>query len=137
MDNHRAWLVRTTKNASFHDIDRKTGINHSGLARKFREGKPLSAEQVIAIATAYGHSSYKALVETGFLPDESDRAETPEEISARIQADIEKLERLAEEKSNIIPIRPRHEYDPTQGIPDDAVADNSPDTKGDLDDLDP
>lgn len=98
----------------------------------------MSAEQVIAIANAYGHSSYKALIETGFLPDESNRAETPEEISARIQADIEKLERLAEEKSNnIIPLRPRREYDPTQGIPNDAVADSSPDTEGDLDDLDP
>lgn len=137
MTTHEEWLRNVTNGDSNREIDRRTGINYSALGRKLRNNGKLSAEYVLAIARGYGLSEVQALIDTGHLPPRKVQQETAEEIAARIKRDVRTLAEMAEKKSNIIPLRPRREYDPTQGIPDDAVADNSPNTEGDLDDLDP
>lgn len=137
MTTHEEWLRNVTNGDSNREIDRRTGINYSALGRKLRNNGKLSAEYVLAIARGYGLSEVQSLIDTGHLPPREANQETAEEIAARIERDVRTLARMAENNSNIVTLRPRREYDPTQGIPDDAVADSSPDTEGDLDDLDP
>ena len=134
MNDHKTW-VRNATGDSIRAVARKLGINEGNFNGKVNAG--LTAELVMRVADAYGLSRVQSLIDTGHLPPREAHQETAEEIAARIKRDVRTLAEMAENNSNIIPLRPRREYDPTQGIPDDAVADSSPDTEGDLDDIDP
>ena len=134
MNDHKTWVKNATGD-SIRAVARKLGINEGNFNGKVNTG--LTAELVMRVADAYGISRVQALIDTGHLPPREAHQETAEEIAARIERDVRTLAEMAGEKSNIVQFRPRREYDPTQGIPNDAVADSSPDTEGDLDDLDP
>lgn len=111
MKADRKWLTTVTNGDSLHEVDRKTGLDNSGMSRKFRQGKTLSAEQVIAVARGYGIDPVQALRDTGYLPQEP-HTETPEQLAERIKADVDRLAAKAGQ-SNIIPM-------PAKNTPDVA-----------------
>src|SRR5690625_335507 len=62
------WYTNTVKDDSVSAVARKSGVVQTTLNRHVNEQK-LTAEEVIAIARAYGASAVRALVETGHLTD--------------------------------------------------------------------
>ena len=109
MKADRKWLTAVTNGDSLHEVDRKTGLDNSGMSRKFRQGKTLSAEQVIAVARGYGIDPVQALRDTGYLPQEPHK-ETPEQLAERIKADVDRLASKLQE-SNVIPLHPDRQSD--------------------------
>lgn len=112
MQANREWLTSVTNGDSLHEVDRKTGLDNSGMARKFRQGKTLSAEQVIAVARGYNLDPVQALRDTGFLP-QNPAEETPEQLAERIKADVDRLASKIQE-SNVIPIHAENAPDVAQ-----------------------
>lgn len=136
MTSHEQWLTNAT-GKTLHAIALEMSVDPSNFSKKVKRG--LTSDYILEICGRFGLDPIEALQMTGKIPQAGSdaREETASEIKTRIKRDVETLAEMAENNSNIIPLRPRREYDPTQGIPDDAVADSSPDTEGDLDDLDP
>ena len=154
---HTEWAATITKGDAVNAIATKSGIVHRTFARQMERGK-ISAENVIAIATAYGHHPVGALVDTGYLDEkwaqQIDPAHTlrmvtedqlADEVLRRMKLgqahgaldepiDALAARREAKKSNNPAPtVRNRHQ---DIDMPDDAVADSSPEVGGTLDDYD-
>lgn len=66
MMNHNEWVEHVAPGESNRDIARAAGVPMRTLYSQ-RERSALAAENVIAIAVAYGHHPVGALVDTGYL----------------------------------------------------------------------
>lgn len=69
---HIDWLKKTANDDSARGIARKTGLNAKTVSNQINRNS-ITAENVIAIARAYGAHPVGALVDTGYL-DEKDAA---------------------------------------------------------------
>lgn len=154
---HSEWFERVTED-SVRGTAKTIGIPQRTLAAQLNREK-LSPENVIAIAIAYGHHPVGALVETGYLDkkwatqvdpihalhmvtedqlvDEVLRRMKLGKAHGALNEPIDSLAARREAKKSNMPtpdVR-RPAYD--DGMPEDAVADSSPEVGGTLDDLDP
>ncbi|WP_426707582.1 hypothetical protein ACEN2D_02390 [Corynebacterium auriscanis] len=156
---HKDWLNDLLRGDSMRQASHKVGYAQTTLQRQADRGS-LSPEMVIALCRAYDHPAVEGLVETGYLfPHE---VETPgvnlvlpkatnrqllEEINRRSDPearhlftatddhDVVDLDEDAEVFEFAPPTTPAVEQRPyDNGMPDDAVADSSPEVGGTLDD---
>lgn len=134
MTSHEQWLTNAT-GKTLHAIALEMSVDPSNFSKKVKRG--LTSDYILELCGRFSLDPIDALQKTGKIPTNEPATKTADQLRNRINRDVETLAQIANEKSNIVQFRPRREYDPTQGIPNDAVADSSPDTEGDLDDLDP
>lgn len=150
---HNAWFEKVTQD-SVRKAAKYVGLTHRTLAYQLEKGS-LSPENVIAIAIAYGHHPVGALVDTGYLdekwaqqidPAHTLRMATEDQLADEVlrrmklgqahgalDTPIDELTERRSKKSNkTTPIVEQRPYD--NGMPDDAVADSSPEVGGTLDD---
>ena len=156
---HNEWIGQLIGEDSYRTAAAKIDSNGSTITRQLQRGA-LSPEMVIALCRAYDHPAVEGLVETGYLfPHE---VETPgvnlvlpkatnrqllEEINRRSDPearhlftatddhDVVDLDEDAEVFEFAPPTTPAVEQRPyDNGMPDDAVADSSPEVGGTLDD---
>lgn len=73
---HKDWIGQLTTGDSLREISRKTGISYSTVNVQLKNGT-ISAENVIAIAVAYGTHPVRALVDTGYLDEKYARSVDP------------------------------------------------------------
>lgn len=161
MNNHKDWFDTTTEGATKAEVSAKTDIANSTIAHQYRAGQ-LSATTVIAIARAYGVNVIQALVDTKYIdPDDAILPDAPdvrlledrvlvaelarrinnqpahwdgtfEEVFAHNGVDDSKPPlHLAKHSRSTPVVRSGWE---NNGIPDDAVADSSPEVGGTPDD---
>lgn len=74
--NNSEWLEKVTNNASVNAAANRAGIVQRTLSRQVERGE-ISAENVIAIAIAYGAHPVRALVDTGYLDEKYARTVDP------------------------------------------------------------
>lgn len=74
--NNSEWLEKVTNNASVNAAANRAGIVQRTLSRQVERGE-ISAENVIAIAIAYGAHPIRALVDTGYLDEKYARTVDP------------------------------------------------------------
>ncbi|WP_066584574.1 hypothetical protein [Corynebacterium provencense] len=85
---HSEWLAETTGGDSARTIAKKSGVPDRTVLNQTEKGK-FSAENVIKIATGYGKSPVRALVDTDYLDEQW--AETVDPITALRQVSEEDL----------------------------------------------
>lgn len=85
---HTEWLTQITGNDSEREIGRRSGIAFRTINSQVKRGR-LSAEVVIRVATGYGKSPVRALVDTDYLDEQW--AETVDPITALRQVSEEDL----------------------------------------------
>lgn len=90
---HSEWFNRITNGASGNAAAAKSGISVSSLNRHLSGGE-LSAEEVIALCRAYGHSPVKGLAATGHLTHEEATGMTTA-AAAELLSDPELIRTLA------------------------------------------
>lgn len=73
---HNDWISQLTAGDSLREISRKTEISYSTVNVQVKNGT-VSAENVIAIAVAYGAHPVRALVDTGYLDEKYARTVDP------------------------------------------------------------
>ncbi|MBC3186396.1 hypothetical protein H7347_07385 [Corynebacterium sp. zg-331] len=66
---HGTWIAQITEGDSEREIARKAGFSNRTLNSQLQRDR-ISAENVIAIAIAYGHHPVGALVDTGYLDEQ-------------------------------------------------------------------
>lgn len=156
---HNEWIEQLIGNDSIRTAATKVRTNGSTITRQLQRGG-LSPEMVIALCRAYDHPTVEGLVETGYLyPHE---VETPgvnlvlpkatnrqllEEINRRSDPEARRLFTNTDDHDVIDIDEDAEVFDfpqrnvPPQwdgvGIPDDAVADSSPEVGGTPDDYEP
>lgn len=74
--NNSEWLEQVTNNASVNAAANRAGIVQRTLSRQVERGE-ISAENVIAIAIAYGAHPVRALVDNGYLDEKYARTVDP------------------------------------------------------------
>ncbi|HCD4228900.1 TPA: hypothetical protein NBQ01_002176 [Corynebacterium striatum] len=74
--NNSEWLEKVTNNASVNAAANRAGIVQRTLSRQVERGE-ISAENVTAIAIAYGAHPVRALVDTGYLDEKYARTVDP------------------------------------------------------------
>ncbi|MGV0868742.1 hypothetical protein [Corynebacterium kalidii] len=105
MNTHREWLNEVTGGESLRQVDARTKLNYSTLSRQLREGRPLTADQVLIVARAYNAEPIQALRDTGYLePHEGDPQLTAQMIANRIARDAQTLAQQAQTTTNPTPI---------------------------------
>lgn len=140
--NNSKWLEKVTNNASVNAAANRAGIVQRTLSRQVERGE-ISAENVIAIAIAYGTHPVRALVDTGYLDEKYARTVDPmtalrsvtedqlaDEVMRRMKRGL-KTDVLTTD-INEVETRRRSKQQKPVSIPDDvmpvsAVADDSPD----------
>lgn len=140
--NNSKWLEKVTNNASVNAAANRAGIVQRTLSRQVERGE-ISAENVIAIAIAYGAHPVRALVDTGYLDEKYARTVDPMTALRSVTEDQLADEVLRRMKRglktdeftndiNEVEARRRSKQQKPVSIPDDvmpvsAVADDSPD----------
>lgn len=147
--DHSDWLDHISGGKSVNTVAREAGLVARTFARHVQAGE-INAEDVIAIATAYGLNPVRALVDTGYL--ESRWAETVDPATALQTVSEEELaaEVLRRMKIGVTttalttPIdelasrRPTYEPEAVPEFdPELHVADSSPEEEGTPDDFIP
>lgn len=160
MIEHKDWVDRVSNSASNREISRMSGVPMRTIYNQIEKGN-ISAENVIAIAIAYGHHPVGALVDTGYLeekwaqhidPAHALRTVTEDELAdevlRRMKIGVEAggsldtpLDELAEQRSKKNSENynktSKESYDYLATIPNDAVADSSPEQGGTPEDYEP
>ncbi|WP_408911829.1 hypothetical protein ACKFRJ_10810 [Corynebacterium kefirresidentii] len=139
---HTDWMNSTTGNESVRATALKAGLAQRTLANQI-EKEHISAENVIAIAIAYGAHPVRALVDTGYLDEKYARTVDPltalrsitedqlaDEVLRRMKRGLKTDEFTTD--INEVETRRRSKQQKPVSIPDDvmpvsAVADDSPD----------
>lgn len=151
---HAQWLESVTDN-SVRATAKRVGLAPRTLATQLEKGN-LSPENVIAIAIAYGHHPVGALVDTGYLdgkwaqqvdPVHTIRKVTEDQLADEVlrrmkfgkahgalDEPIDSLAARREAKRSNTPPPSVDQRPYDSGIPDDAVADSSPEVGGTPDD---
>lgn len=151
---HTQWLEKMTGD-SVRATAKKIEIAPRTLATQLEKGS-LSPENVIAIAVAYGHHPVGALVDTGYLgekwaqqidPARALRMVTEDDLadevlrrmnigkaSGALGVPVDELNKRRAKKSNSAPRSVSPVWD-GDGMPPDAVADDSEEVGGTLDDF--
>lgn len=157
MSNHKEWLDQVTNSSSNREVSKLSGVPMRTIYNQLEKGS-LSPENVIAIAVAYGHHPVGALVDTGYLdekwatqvdPAHALRTVTEDQLADEVlrrmnigkahgalDVPVDELTERRAKKSNTSPKPVSPVWDGV-GMPPDAVADDSEEVGGTLDDLDP
>lgn len=140
--NNSEWLEKVTNSASVNAAANRAGIVQRTLSRQVERGE-ISAENVIAIAIAYGAHPVRALVDTGYLDEKYARTVDPmtalrsvtegqlaDEVLRRMKLGLKTDEFTTD--INEVEARRRSKQQKPVSTPDDvmpvsAVADDSPD----------
>lgn len=140
--NNSEWLEKVTNSASVNAAANRAGIVQRTLSRQVERGE-ISAENVIAIAIAYGAHPVRALVDTGYLDEKYARTVDPmtalhsvtedqlaDEVLRRMKLGLKTGEFTTD--INEVEARRRSKQQKPVSPPDDvmpvsAVADDSPD----------
>ena len=161
--DHNEWIGQLIGEDSFRTAAQKISSNGSTITRQLQKGK-LSPEMVIALCRAYDRPAVEGLVQTGYLYphevetpgvtltlpkatnrqllDEINRRSDPEARHLFTNTDDHEVVDLDDDadvfeftpRGSTPTVRPQHQ---NMGMPEDAVADSSPEVGGILDDLDP
>lgn len=139
---HTEWLNQISKDGAVHAIAQRAKIVPRTFARQVERGE-ISAENVIAIAIAYGAHPVRALVDTSYLDEKYARTVDPmtalrsvtedqlaDEVLRRMKRGLKTDEFTTD--INEVEARRRSKQQKPVSTPDDvmpvsAVADDSPD----------
>lgn len=154
--DHIEWLTQTTRSDSEREIGRHSGVAFRTINSQVKRGR-LSAEVVINVAQGYGKSPVRALVDTDFIDEQWVEGIDPEAALRSVSEDDladEVLRRMKLAGDHTTLDTPVDELaarrSNTQGeddtpavqsdwddMPEDAVADSSPEEGGTPDDYEP